>query len=507
MKLFIIIENPRYKIDDLRILYKNLNLILETEIKKLNQYITELKLEYEQQNSKLNEIVDKTENSLQEYELLYYEINSIKKNLITKGEKISSALLKKIFKNNTPPPPLFNAIKILYIIFKNNIIDESNKNNNTSNITENNITWNILQTNFTYKTMLLLLSFISELNNITISKEITKNALSIISNYSKTKDSSGNSQEISIILDFFKLFIEYSTKLNFVKNLYESNLNKNNKMENLQVVINDLTSLIQKSKLILLEIIKDYNSFKEISLNKNKNNNIIYGYNIIEKYSLYEKYIVGQENINDYDDSYYNNYGGAHYYNNISKIKYIIKLNKKYRNKMKFIYQLSNSLISYSKGIRKINKEKFIQNIKEASLQKTRISSQKSRNTINSTNLKYSSENDYSSIDHSYRKSFANYPTRNNSGKVLMKKNQNSFIENNILLVNHGNSYNNDLEHMDRSYRTANDIASLKNSVIFQKKSKIINDKEKIKLNLENDIWSSCGLCCKNIESNFSKKK
>ena len=230
----------------MRILYKNLNLILETEIKKLNQYISELKLEYKQQNSKLNEIVDKTENSLQEYELLYYEINTIKKNLITKGEKISSALLKKIFKNNSPPPSLLNAVKILYIIIKNNIIDESTNTKNTSNITENNITWNYLQTNFSYKSILLLLSFISELNNITISKETSKSALEIISNYSKTKDLSGNSQEISIILDFLKSFIEYNTKLNFVKNLYESNLNKNNKMENLQVVINDLTSLIQK---------------------------------------------------------------------------------------------------------------------------------------------------------------------------------------------------------------------------------------------------------------------
>ena len=175
---------------------------------------------------------------------------------------------------------------------------------------------------------------------------------------------------------------------------------------------------------------------------------------------------------------------------------------------MKFIYQLSNSLISYSKGIRKINKEKFIQNIKEDSLQKTRISSQRSKNTINSTNLKHSSEFDYSSNDHSYRKSFVNNLTRNNSGKVSMKKSQNvSSIENNIFLVNHGNSYNNDLEHMSRSYRTSNDITSLKNSVIFQKKSKIHNDKEKNKLNLENEIWSSYGLCCKKIESNFINKK
>ena len=44
--------------DYLRILYKNLNLILETEIRKMKEYIEEYKYEYQQQDIKLNEIVE-----------------------------------------------------------------------------------------------------------------------------------------------------------------------------------------------------------------------------------------------------------------------------------------------------------------------------------------------------------------------------------------------------------------------------------------------------------------
>lgn len=62
--------------DNLRILYKNLNLILETEIRKLKECIEEFKSDYQQQDNKLNVIVEKTANILQEYEFIEYEINT-----------------------------------------------------------------------------------------------------------------------------------------------------------------------------------------------------------------------------------------------------------------------------------------------------------------------------------------------------------------------------------------------------------------------------------------------
>ena len=65
--------------DNLRIIYKNLNLILETEIRKLKECIEEFKSDYQQQDNNLNVIVEKTANILQEYEFIEYEINAMKK--------------------------------------------------------------------------------------------------------------------------------------------------------------------------------------------------------------------------------------------------------------------------------------------------------------------------------------------------------------------------------------------------------------------------------------------
>ena len=50
--------------EDLRILFINLNLILETEISKLKEYIEEFKSNYQKKDNKLNEIVEKTTNIL-----------------------------------------------------------------------------------------------------------------------------------------------------------------------------------------------------------------------------------------------------------------------------------------------------------------------------------------------------------------------------------------------------------------------------------------------------------
>ena len=65
--------------DNLRILYKNLNLILETEIPKLKECVEEFKTDYQQQDNKLNVIIEKTANILQQYEFIEYETNTKEK--------------------------------------------------------------------------------------------------------------------------------------------------------------------------------------------------------------------------------------------------------------------------------------------------------------------------------------------------------------------------------------------------------------------------------------------
>ena len=133
--LFYVLLN----MDNLRILYKNLNLILETEIRKLKEYINQLKSDYQQQDNKLNEIVEKTANILQEYKLIEYEINTMKKKVIEKGEKVTTNTLNKIFQMNNPDSQIIYIMKIIYEILKKNI-DAIEENSNKSNTVKHNST-------------------------------------------------------------------------------------------------------------------------------------------------------------------------------------------------------------------------------------------------------------------------------------------------------------------------------------------------------------------------------
>ena len=298
--------------DTLRIIYRNLNLILETEIRKLKAYIEEFKSEIKQKDNKLNEIVEKTSNKLLQYEFSECEINAMKTKVLVEGKNITSSTLNKIFSTKNPDSQIIYIMKIMYDILKNNtdIIEDSSVN--TSKNKDNNIiTWEFLQLNITYKSILLLLSFISENSNITLSKEIFENARPIITKYNHYKDCYKNTfPEIIAIINFIKILIEYYTKYILLKNLFVSNKNKNEKMVQIQSDLGKNQLYFQKAKSILDEIIKDYSALKKA---KNTNNKIIYGYNILEKYSLYEKYTVCQENIYNYDEQYYNNYAGGDY--------------------------------------------------------------------------------------------------------------------------------------------------------------------------------------------------
>jgi hypothetical protein len=253
---------------------------LETEIRKLKEFIEEFKLDYKQQDNKLNIIVEKTANILQEYELIEYEINTMKKKIILKGEKVNSGTLNKIFLLKNPDSQIIFIMKIIYEILKNNIdvIEDNsnlntninNSNNNSINLsiikkdTNNNISWEFLKANITYKSILLMLSLISETSNLNLTKEIIESSTPIITKYSHYKSCYINSfPEIITIIDFIKILIVYHTKLNLVKKLYISNKNKNNKMETIQSDLDKHGELIKKAKLLLVEITKDYSALKK----------------------------------------------------------------------------------------------------------------------------------------------------------------------------------------------------------------------------------------------------
>ena len=565
--------------DYLRILYRNLNRLLETELKKLKEFIEEYKNDYQQQDNKLNEILEKTTNTLQEYEFIGFDLDSMKQKVIAIGEKVNSSLLNKIFQIKNPDSQIIFIMKVFYQILKNNIyiIEESpnkisidNKSNNgnsntkSKNLNKKNvyikdsITWENMKKNITYKSILLLIELISEASNLNLSKEIMENTTPLITKYNHYKNCYINTcPEIITIIDFIKILIVYYTEINLVKKLYINNKNNKNKMDSIRSDLNRCEDSIKKVKELQNEILKDYNAFKK---SKNIDNKIIYGYNILEKYSLYEKYCVGQESIYNYDEEYYNNYGGNDYNNKISKIKYVIKLNKKFRNKEKFLSQLLSSLMSYSKGIRKINKDKFIQNIKENrnnSLNRNSTTNSINKNNtainMNNTNnniLLRSIESNNSSLNlyrsfqtnsilnvtinnstpyrnensrnnNFVKRSFVDsYPTFDNffqlSNRNLLRKEgltassvdfeQTKNSTKNININKEANSMKNSMNQSNQKINiknnnnNKNDNSKKKSNIFFRNVKQ-----QQINLKFENEQWTPCTFCCKNIKNKINQ--
>jgi hypothetical protein len=532
--------------NNLIILYKNLHVILLKEISKLMEYIEEIKIYCHKQDTKLNEIVEKTTNIFQGYQLIEYEINNVKKIVIEKGEKITSTVLNTIFKIKNPNNQVISIMKIIYEILTINvdIVKENSINE------KEEINWEFLRKKIDIKYIMLLLSFITETSNLNISKEIMENATPIIKNDQYKNTNIKSFPEIIIMIDFIEVLMVYYTKLTMLKKLYISNKNKNNKLETIQSEMDKQTELMKVTQLFLEKIKKDYENYKIALKNKDKNNRMIYGYNILEKYSLYEKYIVSEEfipNNEDYNSEYYNsNYGGNTYNNLKKKKRYVIKLDRKYSKKEKFIQQLSASLITYTKGIRKINRKNFIKAINEYkntsvnknSSNNNSLSKSKNKNNISiniSTNniLMRSTESNNSSFN--LKGSFLTNPTnsifnitkinnspfrnensRNTTNSILNKK---SFIESyptfdnfyqmsnrNMPLKDGLNISSNECDQTtNKTILNTHEINSVKSNKEKEKKRNNIdiknNKKKEINLKLEDEqTYSFCSICCKNME-------
>jgi len=314
-----------------------------------------------------------------------------------------------------------------------------------------------------------------------------------------------------------------------------------------------LAEMMKKTKFLLDKIEKDYENYLIIVKNKDKSNRMIYGYNIIEKYGLYEKYVLSEEyitNNDDYKNEYYSNYGGNEYSNLKSKIRYVIKLKKEYRKKEKFIEQLSSSLITYTKGIRKINIEKFIKAITEnrntsvnrKSSNTNSLSKSKNKNNISinisnnnilmksmesnnsSFNLKRSFQTNHTnSILNNTRinnnSPFRNEMSRNTTNSILYKKsfidsyptfdNCYQFSNRNFSLKDGLNISSNEgsqtqTKNTGKTIKNSHELNSIKNNKAKEKKRNTLNTKnikeKQVNLKIENEQYSIYSYCCKNFE-------
>jgi hypothetical protein len=101
-------------------------------------------------------------------------------------------------------------MKILYDILKNNIeINEENSIFDKSNQIEE-INWEFLKEKVQQKSILLLLSYISETSNLNISNDIMRNSSLIINKYEEYKRIYLESfPEIMNIIDFIEVLMIY----------------------------------------------------------------------------------------------------------------------------------------------------------------------------------------------------------------------------------------------------------------------------------------------------------
>lgn len=541
---------------DLRILYKNLELILTKELSKLAEFTKELKTCYYQQDSKLNETLEQTTKLFQGYQLVESEISSMQNKVIAKGEKITSSVLNKIFQLKNPNTQIIHIMKIVYEILRQNI--DMMKENSSND--DDNINWEFLKKKVEKNSILLLLSKISETSTLNMSKEIMKNWTPINSKYNQYKNIyMKNFPEIMVILDFIEVLMVFYTKLTMLQKLYVSNQNKGNKLETIQSDINKNRGLMDLTQLFLAKISKDFENYKKSLENKDKSNRMIYGYNILEKYSLYEKYIVSEEYIfpdEDYNSEYYNNYGGDTFNNLKKKKRYVIKLDKKYSKKEKFIQQLSSSLLTYTKGTRRINIEKFIKAINEnrnTSVHKNSSntnsfskSKNKNKNNIsilsNNNILMRSMESNNSSVNlkgsfHTNQTNpiinltrinnspFINENSRNTTNTIFYKR---SFVESNptfdniYQISNRNTSFKDGLnissndcdltqtKFTNKTIVNTHDVNSVKNTKAKGKKRNTVcaTNIKRTQLNLkieDEQQYSLCNFCCKNMENKINE--
>ena len=249
----------------LRILYKNLHLILSKEISKLKEFSEELKKSYFQQDTKLNETLETTSKLLQGYQLVECEISSMQKKVIAKGEKITSSVLNKIFQIKNPNNQIIYIMKIVYDILKQNIDIMKDNETNEELKQKENINWEFLKKKVEQKSILLLLSFISETSNLNMPKEIMKNWSPINSKYDQYKNIYMKTfPEIMVIIDFIEVLMAFYIKLTMLKKLYLSNQKKSNKLELIQSDINKNREFMELTQFFLAKISKDYENYQNL---------------------------------------------------------------------------------------------------------------------------------------------------------------------------------------------------------------------------------------------------
>jgi hypothetical protein len=147
-------------------------------------------------------------------------------------EKINEKILVDIFKIKNPNETIYELMKMFYLIISDELIKQ-------------NISWSLLESRIISKN---LKKELDQMINKDLNKELIDQCMPFKINYNDIKQSLLKiNKNLVNVLDFIRISVDLNVKRNIVKSLFQSNLNKHSKLNQLKTHIENIENLIRLS--------------------------------------------------------------------------------------------------------------------------------------------------------------------------------------------------------------------------------------------------------------------
>jgi hypothetical protein len=165
-------------------------------------------------------------------ELVNHESENCKNNLSKIIETINEKVVGDIFKIKNPNEIIYELMKMFYLILS---VDQIKPN----------VSWSILESKLKSK------NFKNELDQIInkdLNKEIIDQCMPFKINYQEIKQTLLKiNKNLVNILDLIQTSVDFNVKRNIVKSLFQSNLNKHSKLNQIKSQIGNIDNMISLS--------------------------------------------------------------------------------------------------------------------------------------------------------------------------------------------------------------------------------------------------------------------
>ena len=164
--------------------------------------------------------------------MVNHESENCKNNLSKTIESINEKVVGDIFKIKNPNEIIYELMKIFYLIISNDQIKP-------------NVSWSILESKLVTK------KFKKEFDNIItkeLNKELIDQCMPFKINYQEIKQTLLKiNRNLVSILDFIQISVDFNVKRNIVKSLFQSNLNKHSKLNQIKIQLANIDNMIRLS--------------------------------------------------------------------------------------------------------------------------------------------------------------------------------------------------------------------------------------------------------------------